>query len=511
MPLLTRQYFNSCTRFLEKYNDAKTIESIRKHRDKNLEDKDFIQEDEDLGYERSEIVPCRNASSKFWYDYCNADLYTMTARLVADKDVAALSTFENNNCLKLNTNVCKSRPKYRQINNYCNNLKNPLWGNTGAPFGRFGPKNYADGVHSTRRSVTGNHLPGARSIVTNILMKCEKFPRKSRIPNDMANFAVLYITHDIGNQVPVGLPTKGCEDMRCCTHLNRGILSKTLRNSACLPIAIGNDDPFYKNHNVKCLNFVRSQMSSLPSKTQFGEIKNKATGFLDLSLIYGNEWPDTKEIRSFTGGKLNMNGKKVFAVDSNGEYTKISDRSRAVPSTAVWPSLFTRNHNKLAEELARINPKWNDEKLFHEARRINIAILQSISYSANFIFESPVTGTATPVDEKYDENLDVSSNLEFHSAVYRYFHFYVNTAVQLVDKDNVVTNKPLSETFGNVEYLEDNFDAIVKGMLSQNLNFGEYTAEMTNNFAKNHDGPNAGVGVDVISFDIQRGEIVFVV
>lgn len=419
---------------------------------------------------------------------------------MVDINATDLDSFDSYyQCVQNSHTDGKTRTKSR-VNGFGNNQKNPYWGSTGAPFGRFGPKNYHDKVNAPRRSVTGNDLPGARSIVQNVLLKAEKYPRKSKIPNDMANFAALYITHDIANQVSERLQTKPCEDMRCCFKENKGILPRFSSNSACFPIPVQNDDPFYKDHDVKCLNFVRSQKTSLPTKLQFGEIKNKATGYLDLSLVYGNEETDTKDIRSNSRGQLNMNSKNLLATDSNGNYTKISDRMLAVPSSAVWPALFTRNHNKLAEDLANLYPKWKDEKVFQEAKRINIAVLQNVVFNnADFIFESK---GGLKINENYDENVDVTSNLEFHTAAYRYFHFYVNTNVKFIDKTGAVTNIPLSEAFGKLNLIEDKFDDVINGLFSQEFNFGQYSDEIVNKFAKNDEG----LGVDVISFDVQRGK-----
>ena len=47
----------------------------------------------------------------------------------------------------------------------------------------------------------------------------------------------------------------------------------------------------------------------------------------------------------------------------------------------VMHTLWMREHNRLATQLAALNPRWDDERLFLEARRIVAAEMQHITYS----------------------------------------------------------------------------------------------------------------------------------
>lgn len=44
-------------------------------------------------------------------------------------------------------------------------------------------------------------------------------------------------------------------------------------------------------------------------------------------------------------------------------------------------TLMVREHNRVAKELKSINPKWKDDKLFYETRKIVVAMHQHITYS----------------------------------------------------------------------------------------------------------------------------------
>merc|ERR1712029_729541 len=46
----------------------------------------------------------------------------------------------------------------------------------------------------------------------------------------------------------------------------------------------------------------------------------------------------------------------------------------------VLHTLFMREHNRIATQLASINPSWSDDKIYQEARKINVAEYQHIIF-----------------------------------------------------------------------------------------------------------------------------------
>ena len=54
-------------------------------------------------------------------------------------------------------------------------------------------------------------------------------------------------------------------------------------------------------------------------------------------------------------------------------------RSNEQPGLTVYHTVWVREHNRLARLLAYLNPHWDDQRLYQEARRIVIAETQVLA------------------------------------------------------------------------------------------------------------------------------------
>ncbi|KAJ8910452.1 hypothetical protein NQ315_008864 [Exocentrus adspersus] len=123
---------------------------------------------------------------------------------------------------------------------------------------------------------------------------------------------------------------------------------------------------------------------------------NQATHFLDGSQIYGSTYRTSTALRSFVNGKLEMsslNGKNYLPVSQDSIencqntsaklpcYKSGDSRVNFQPQLTVMHTIWFREHNRVADELSKLNHKWDDETLFQETRRIVIAEMQHITYN----------------------------------------------------------------------------------------------------------------------------------
>lgn len=139
--------------------------------------------------------------------------------------------------------------------------------------------------------------------------------------------------------------------------------------------------------------------------------------------------------------ELNAQGKYCF---ESGD-TRANENLHLTSMHLLW----ARHHNYVAENLLKINPRWNDERLFQEAKRIVGAQLQHITYSEflpvilgqfcdlhwtnplrmgilfsgqNYSERIGLTAKSHDADDTYNENVDASIANVFAACAFRFAH-----------------------------------------------------------------------------------------
>ncbi|CAH0398998.1 unnamed protein product [Chilo suppressalis] len=337
---------------------------------------------------------------------------------------------------------CPNPPsRYRSFGGECNNLQSSTWGAVHTGFERLLPPDYSDGIWKMRVSSSGSPLPSARA-VSNILVLDGSHP--SATHNLMFMQFGQFIAHDTsaGTVFTVGNGSA----LSCCTPHGEEFLPPESQHWACAPIASGPEDNFYGQFRLQCLNFVRAQLAPASDcSVGYAKQMNGATHFPDLSHLYGSSEEKVGLLRA-PGGLL-----KVFQ-DYGRELPPLTEREECLTvkegaacfesgdshgnqiiSLTVLHTLWTREHNRIARALSRLNPEWDEEKIYLEARRIAQAEFQHILYSEwlPLLLGSQLVQTfglypSPGYCSSYERQVNPSLTAEFSTAAMRFGHSVVD-------------------------------------------------------------------------------------
>merc|ERR1711970_901162 len=276
---------------------------------------------------------------------------------------------------------CSQHQLYRTCDGTCNNIDHPYQGASHQPYRRLLSPSYGDGVSSVRsRSVTGAPLPSARVVADKVLT------RQDGEDHGQLSVHVMqwgqFLTHDL-DHTPV-VSAGGDKSWDCCgQHRNR---------SECAPIEISEEDSFYGPEMKVCMSFVRSSWAPSTDCKNWAEQINQITSYVDGSMVYGSGEKLAREIREWRGGRLHMEMGKILANSPSSEchipetamkhcFMSGDKRTNEQPGLALYHILWHREHNRVADSLQSLNPHWDDERLYQEARVIVIGEIQHITYN----------------------------------------------------------------------------------------------------------------------------------
>ncbi|XP_028168588.1 peroxidase-like isoform X1 [Ostrinia furnacalis] len=463
-----------------------------------------------MHYEQSSMVVTK-ASQNLVYTRCGR------YGLASDECASFISTLNlresefGGECAALERFTCRSNKmssRYRTFDGSCNNPVRSSWGQALTGYKRLLHPRYADGIEEPRRSLSHKALPSARTVSTKMAGNLDK-------PDDTKTIALAvwsqFIFHDLVH-TPVRKTIHTNQAIRCCDNDGFTLTPRYIHPS-CMPISVSYDDPFFKSQFVSCMEYTRS-VTTYRGDCTFGasEQMNQATHFLDGSHIYGSNSRDAAALREKTGGLLKtstVDGEELLPLAANptekclvesasGTCFNAGDvRANMHPWLTSFHTLWVREHNRIARSLASINPGWNSDKLYHEARRIVVAELQHITFKH---WLPALTGKAfdelyDAYDTGYNSDLDPTITNSFATAA---FHF-VNS---LFDQDIEVEghSSRLVDGYFKPEMVAQKgmMQKLVKGMVtqkSQGLDFN-YDDDLRHRWLG---------GLDVLAIDIQRG------
>ncbi|CAN8001097.1 unnamed protein product, partial [Ixodes hexagonus] len=370
-----------------------------------------------------------------------------------------------------------------------------------------------------RVASNGEPLPAPRVVSYTV------HPAREISSPNLTQLAVLFgqfITHDV-SQIPsfffFFLSGPGAA-LSCCNYPQRA-------SPQCIPIAIEDDDPFYGNTSLRCINLVRAT-PCFECKLGYRAQIDDRSSYLDASAVYGSTKEETDVVRSFQHGLLRsrlINGEEVLPPSSNPErdgcsvpgqekicFASGDGRVNQSPGLTVIQTLFMRDHNRIATMLRSENPHWDDERLFQVTKRIVESRLQHVVYSEwllKFAGRDAVERhNLVPLQSgftTYNSTVDATMIDEFPSAVFRMGHTLVSGTFLRVDEDNQEQVGWLRDVYFQPFGLYQNeLNDILRGMLLTPMDASDRFGSPDINhylFKK----PQNNFGLDMFSVDIQRG------
>uniref|UniRef100_A0A3B3VIR0 Myeloid-specific peroxidase n=1 Tax=Poecilia latipinna TaxID=48699 RepID=A0A3B3VIR0_9TELE len=411
---------------------------------------------------------------------------------------------------------CHNTPninKYRTITSVCNNLNNPRLGASNTPFTRWLPSEYDDDISQPKgwdlnRRFNNFLLPLVRQVSNSILSTTDAGVVNDTEYAHMVTFFGQWNDHDLSFtpfSPSIRSFSNGLNCDESCEH-----------SEPCIPIPIPPGDPRLPSRPDSCIPAFRSAPACGTGYSAFNfggepnkrEQINSLTAFLDLGQVYGSDEKLALNLRDLTSdsGLLRVNTefmdnghellpfhslqvqmcatRRRITNDTNAREVPcfIAGDGRVDENIALTSihTLFVREHNRLARQLKRLNPHWDSETLYQEARKIMGA------YTQIFVFRDYLPHILGPDAMRrhigrypgYNSNVDPSIANVFATAAYRFAHLAIQPALFRLDPNYrehpQFPSVPLFKAFFTPwrVIFEGGVDPVLRGLLGRPAKLG---------------------------------------
>ncbi len=380
--------------------------------------------------------------------------------------------------------------EFASIDGTGNNIANPEMGSTDEALLRTVSAEYEDGVSTP----AGTDRPSARE-VSNAVATVETEIENDRYLTDFVWIWGQFIDHDI--------------------DITENAVDENGDPLEPLPIEVPAGDEFFDpfNTGTETIDFNRS-LSELDEEGVRQQI-NQITAFIDGSVVYGSDQERADELRTFEDGLLKTSDSDLLPFNEAGldnaggtsDTLFLAGDVRANENVALTSmhTIWVREHNRVATELAAEDAILTDEELYQQARAIVTGELQAITY--NEYLPALLGFDALSDYEGYDPSVDPSISNIFSTAAYRFGHSLLSPELQRLDSSgNVIAdgNLALQDAFFSPDELVDNgIDSLLQGAATQLAQ--ELDNQIVDDVRNFLFGPPGAGGFDLASLNIQRG------
>ncbi|XP_058416563.1 lactoperoxidase isoform X1 [Diceros bicornis minor] len=425
---------------------------------------------------------------------------------------------------------CDENSPYRTITGDCNNRRNPALGAANRELARWLPAEYEDGLSlpfgwTPAKTRNGFPLPLAREVSNQVI----GYLTEDVLDRDRSLLFMQWgqiVDHDLDFAPETELGSSEYSKTQCDEHCIQG--------DNCFPIMFPPNDPKLKTQG-KCMPFFRAGFvcPTPPYQSLVREQINALTSFMDASFVYGPEPSLASRLRNLSSplGLMAVN-QEVWDQDlaylpfvskkpSPCEFINTTARvpcflagdSRASEQILLATShtLFIREHNRLARELKKLNPQWDAEKLYQEARKILGAFVQIITFRDYLpIVLGDEMQKWIPPYQGYNKNVDPRISNVFTFA-FRFGHLEVPSTVFRLDENyqpwGPEPELPLHTLFFNTWRMvkDGGIDPLVRGLLAKKSKLMNQNKMMTGELRNKLFQPTHKIhGFDLAAINIQR-------
>ncbi|XP_073875300.1 lactoperoxidase isoform X2 [Macaca fascicularis] len=426
---------------------------------------------------------------------------------------------------------CDPCSPYRTITGDCNNRRKPALGAANRALARWLPAEYEDGLSlpfgwTPGKTRNGFPLPLAREVSNKIVGYLNE---EGVLDQNRSLFFMQWgqiVDHDLDFAPDTELGSSEYSKAQCDEYCIQG--------DNCFPIMFPPNDPKARTQG-KCMPFFRAGFvcPTPPYKSLAREQINALTSFLDASFVYSSEPSLASRLRNLSSplGLMAVNqevsdhGLPYLPYDSKKpspcEFINTTARvpcflagdSRASEHILLATShtLFLREHNRLARELKRLNPQWDGEKLYQEARKILGAFVQIITFRDYLpILLGDHMQKWIPPYQGYNESVDPRISNVFTFA-FRFGHLEVPSSVFRLDENyqpwGPEPELPLHTLFFNTWRMvkDGGIDPLVRGLLAKKSKLMKQNKMMTGELRNKLFQPTHRIhGFDLAAINTQR-------